>query len=120
MNINSIVDISNNKTESEHYHLDDEKLISGNPAQAVENHFSSPCDQFHCGVWESEKGSWKVNYTESEYCEILAGSSVITDENGNTMTVNAGSRFVIPAGFSGTWEVLDSCKKIYVMFEATP
>ncbi|HLD67170.1 MAG TPA: cupin domain-containing protein, partial [Pseudomonas sp.] len=31
-----------------------------------------------------------------------------------------GDRFVIPAGFSGTWEVLEPCRKVYVMFEQTP
>ena len=29
-----------------------------------------------------------------------------------------GGRFVIPAGFIGTWEVLETCEKVYVMFEA--
>ncbi|WP_414028394.1 cupin domain-containing protein, partial [Escherichia coli] len=27
-------------------------------------------------------------------------------------------RFVIPAGFQGTWEVLEACRKVYVIFEA--
>ncbi|MFT5705606.1 MAG: putative cupin superfamily protein [Shewanella sp.] len=118
MNIESIVNFSTNEADVEHYHLDSEKRIVGNPAQTVENHFSSPCNQFHSGSWQSEKGCWKVSYTESEYCEILAGSSIITDDSGSTMTVSKGSRFVIPAGFTGTWEVVEDCKKIYVMFEA--
>ena len=43
--------------------------------------------------------------------------SVIRDAEGNGKTVRAGDRFVIPAGFSGTWEVLETCRKVYVIFE---
>ena len=43
--------------------------------------------------------------------------SVIRDAEGNGKTVRAGDRFVIPAGFSGTWEVLEDCRKVYVIFE---
>ncbi|MCY1403997.1 hypothetical protein D9M71_191940 [compost metagenome] len=58
-----------------------------------------------------------MNYTEHEYCEILQGVSVIRDQDGNARTVRTGDRFVIPAGFQGTWEVLESCRKVYVIFE---
>jgi len=34
------------------------------------------------------------------------------------MSFAAGDAFVIPAGFTGTWEVLDDCAKIYAIFEA--
>ena len=43
--------------------------------------------------------------------------SVIRDQDGNAKTVRAGDRFVIPSGFSGTWEVLEACRKVYVIFE---
>jgi uncharacterized cupin superfamily protein len=31
--------------------------------------------------------------------------------------IAAGDTFVIPAGFVGTWEVLEDCRKIYAIFE---
>ena len=80
-------------------------------------HYNSPCGQMSAGVWEGEVGQWKVNYTEHEYCEIVQGVSVLRDADGNAKTLRAGDRFVIPAGFSGTWEVLEPCRKIYVVFE---
>jgi hypothetical protein len=40
-----------------------------------------------------------VNFTEHEYCEIVQGVSVLRDNDGNSKTVRAGDRFVIPAGF---------------------
>lgn len=42
---------------------------------------------------------------------------MLRDAEGNAKTLRAGDRFVIPAGFSGTWEVLEPCRKIYVVFE---
>lgn len=42
---------------------------------------------------------------------------MLRDEEGNAKTLRTGDRFVIPAGFKGTWEVLETCRKIYVMFE---
>ncbi|MCT8985584.1 cupin domain-containing protein [Shewanella phaeophyticola] len=115
--ISDITLFSGQSTEVESYYLADEKRITGNPLQSVQNHFESPCKQFNVGVWQSEAGSWSVNYSEYEYCDILEGSSMITDSQGHSLTVKAGDKFVIPAGFIGTWEVIEHCKKIYVMFE---
>jgi hypothetical protein len=117
MNIDAIINFGQHKVATEYYDVAKEKVISGTPKQQLENHYSSPCDQFHAGVWQGEAGSWKINYTEHEYCEILAGSSQITDSEGNSIIVSKGDRFVIPAGFSGVWKVLKPCRKIYVIFE---
>ena len=117
MSIDSIIDFANSSATPEHYRTAPEKVLKGDPAQSVTNHYSSPCNQFHAGVWEGEPGQWTIRYTEHEYCEILQGVSVIRDEQGNAKTVRAGDRFVIPAGLVGTWEVLETCRKVYVMFE---
>lgn len=117
MSIDSIIDFANSSATPEHYRPAPEKVLKGDPAQSVTNHYSSPCNQVHAGVWEGEPGQWTIRYTEHEYCEILQGVSVIRDEQGNAKTVRAGDRFVIPAGLVGTWEVLETCRKVYVMFE---
>jgi len=117
MSIASIVDFAQVLTEAERYRPAAEKILKGEPDQAVYNHYSSPCGQFAAGVWEGEVGQWTVSYTEHEYCEIVQGVSVLRDQEGNAKTLRAGDRFVIPAGFKGTWEVLEPCRKIYVLFE---
>ncbi len=117
MNIEQIVDFAQAGTAAEHYCPAAEKVLKGDPEQSVRNHYSSPCGQFSTGIWEGAVGQWTVNYTEHEYCEILQGVSVLRDADGNAKTVRAGDRFVIPAGFSGTWEVLETCRKVYVIFE---
>ncbi|QDF67257.1 DUF861 domain-containing protein [Shewanella sp. SNU WT4] len=94
-----------------------EKRLDGAPIQTIDSFYNSPCQQFQCGFWQCDQGHWQVNYTEYEYCEIVAGMSEIIDTDGNSLTVTAGDRFVIPAGFSGSWKVTDFCKKVYVIFE---
>jgi uncharacterized cupin superfamily protein len=49
---------------------------------------------------------------------MTAGRVLITAEDGSANTFAAGDAFVVPAGFSGTWEVLEDCTKIYAIFEA--
>ena len=69
------------------------------------------------GIWASERGKWKVAYTEEEYCEILEGRSVISDLSGNAVTVSPGDRFVVPRGFAGTWEVVEPTRKVFVIHQ---
>ena len=113
MNIEQIVDFAQANSAPEHYSPAPEKILKGDPKQSVRNHYGSPCGQFNAGIWEGAVGQWTVNYTEHEYCEIIQGVSVLRDRHGNAKTVRAGDRFVIPAGFQGTWEVLEACRKVY-------
>lgn len=108
----------NQEHPKESYLPDQDKIISGTPSQSLWNNYSSADNKFHIGVWDSAAGRWKVNYTEHEFCQILEGQSVIYDADGNMQEVKAGDQFVIPAGFSGEWEVPEYCKKIYVIYEA--
>lgn len=117
MDIQQIVDFAQSTPSAEHYRPASEKILKGDPEQQVKNHYASPCGQFNAGFWEGAVGQWTVSYSEHEYCEILQGVSVLRDAHGNAKTVRAGDRFVIPAGFSGTWEVLEPCRKVYVIFE---
>lgn len=119
MNIDKIVTVTTEGVAVENYRPDSEKIISGEPVQNIWNSYSSKDNCFHSGIWDSQAGEWKIAYSEDEFCFILDGESVISDEQGNQMTVVKGDQFVIPAGFSGTWKVPAYCKKIYVVYEAS-
>ena len=101
----------------EEYYLPEEKRIAGNPKQTLWNHYTDASGRFSTGVWQSEVGKWRIAYTEEEYCRILEGTSIIRDAQGGAVTVSAGESFVIPRGFSGTWEVVEPTRKIYVIYE---
>ena len=64
------------------------------------------------------RGKWRVRYTENELCVMTAGRVIIESDGGTRESFAAGDAFVVPAGFSGTWEVVEDCTKIYGIFEA--
>ena len=69
----------------------------------------------YAGIWESTPGKWRVVYDEWEYCHILSGVSVLTDAEGRETRLEAGASIVIEPGFQGTWEVLETTRKDYVI-----
>lgn len=105
---------------AETYFVAPEKRLDGNPQQTVWLEYADPSGQFCAGIWASEVGAWRIHYTEHEYCRILAGRSLITDESGTATTVTAGDEFVIPAGFIGTWRVLEPTRKRFILYEQQP
>lgn len=117
MSIDSLVFFDQNEAEFEESRIDRQKCLEGHPLQRTWHHFTSADEKFFAGIWEAEPGCWMVSYTENEYCNILAGRSILRDEAGDERTVQAGDCFVIPAGFSGQWEVLDTTRKIYVIYQ---
>ena len=69
----------------------------------------------HAGVWESTPGKWRVEYDEWEFCHIVSGVSILTEDGGEARTLKAGDSFVIRPGFKGTWEVVETTRKHYVI-----
>ena len=92
---------------------DPEKVIEGDPIFTTWN--LEDRDGLYCGIWESTPGTWAISYDEWEYCTILSGKSVITDAEGTAHVVGAGDSFVLRPGFTGTWQVVETTRKDYVV-----
>ncbi len=90
-----------------------DRLIAGDPVFTTWN--LEERDGLYCGIWESTPGKWYIRYEEWEYCRILSGRSVIADAEGHEHVVTAGDSFVLRPGFSGTWEVIETTRKDYVI-----
>lgn len=93
------------------------RVLAGDPQHRARNYFSDATGQMFAGVWESTPGRWRVTYTENEFCHITAGEVRIESDDGASWVFGAGVSFVIPAGFSGVWEVTKPLRKLYVIFE---
>lgn len=113
----SLIKLNDRPVEVEQYHLDEAKRIEGNPLQSVWNHYTDPTGKYFAGFWESEAGKWSIDYTEEETCYLLSGVSIVTDDTGVATTLRAGDSFVIPKGFKGTWEVVETSRKLYAIYE---
>ncbi|MBW8310991.1 MAG: cupin domain-containing protein [Rhizobium sp.] len=96
-----------------------DRVIAGSPVQSTWLEYADPAGSFFVGRWRCTPGKWRVAYTEQEYCLLLSGVSVLTAEDGYVLTVRAGDAFVIPAGFRGTWEVVEVTTKRFVIYEPT-
>lgn len=67
------------------------------------------------GIWEATPGKWRIVYEEWEYFSILSGFSIITDDSGAEHHLRAGDRMVLKPGFSGSWEVVETTRRDYVV-----
>lgn len=92
-----------------------DRLLAGDPVQKVWNAYSDAGESFHAGHWSSTRGVWRVRYTECELCVLTAGRVELVSESGARQSFGPGDAFVVPAGYSGTWAVLEDCTKIYAI-----
>ncbi len=98
--------------------IEPESIIEGTPTPSDYNYFTNDTEQLHVGVWECTPGTLRLDsHPVDEYCFIISGSVVITDENRHAETFKAGECFVIPKGFKGTWHMPETVRKYYVIFE---
>ena len=81
------------------------------------NYFTDSTGGFFSGIWESTPGKWSCDYSKSEFVYLISGRARLTDADGHGETFGPGSAFVIPAGFKGSWETLESLKKYYAIFQ---
>lgn len=94
-----------------------DRLLAGDPVTTARNYFADETGKFFAGVWESTPGRWCVTYSEHEFCHITRGRVRIESANGKRWEFGPGASFVMPAGFSGVWEVLEPMSKLYVIYE---
>ena len=95
---------------------DPARVLAGRPMLTTENHYADAAQQFFSGVWSSTEGKWRVTYAEHEFCSLLEGRVRLVSDDGSVWDFAAGDSFVIPAGFSGTWETLAACRKLFVIY----
>ena len=103
-------DVSTSKPPSD-------RVLAGDPVTTARNFFADESGKFFAGVWESTAGRWRVTYSEHEFCHVTRGRVRIESANGERWEFGPGASFVMPAGFSGTWEVLEPMSKLYVIYE---
>lgn len=89
---------------------------SGHPTLSVRT--LAPETGSSIGVWECEPGGWPVtDRTDTEVCYILSGVAHITDDaTGVVNMVTAGDIVVLPTGWSGRWDVMETVRKVYAIY----
>ena len=91
-----------------------DRLLSGNPRFRTWN-IEEANGGLYAGVWESTPGKWRIVYEEWEYFHILEGHSIVTEEGGEPIHLHSGDRLILRPGFKGTWDVVETTRKDYVI-----
>jgi len=106
-------------TTPEYDHPRAERLISGNPQRTTWNHYTNDSGEVYAGVWACEAGAWRIEMgdREDEFFFVIEGRCRLTDDSGQTVEIGPGESVVIPAGFQGTFAVLEPMKKHYMIVD---
>lgn len=71
---------------------------------------------FQVGVWECTPGGWSIdNRPDSETVRILKGRARLTDASGASVELGTGDVLVLPQGWSGRWDILETVRKFYAI-----
>jgi uncharacterized protein len=68
------------------------------------------------GVWECTPGPSYWALETNEFVQILTGSMTVTPDGGEPQKIGAGDVAVFPRGWSGSWEIHETIRKVYVIF----
>lgn len=92
-------------------------IIHGDPMEAIHEIHRDEDGKVLIGVWECTPGSYhsaKVGY--SELMVILGGHATITPTGGEPLDLRDGSAIVTPDGWTGTWDVHDTIRKVFLLW----
>jgi len=67
------------------------------------------------GLWECTPGGWTItDRPDTETVRILSGRARLTDAGGASVELSAGDVLVLPKGWSGRWDILETVRKLFV------
>lgn len=92
-----------------------DRLIAGDPSYRTWEMTAAGDGNIRTGIWEATPGVTRSIKGETwEYCTILSGVVVLTEEGGAARSFTAGDTFVMRPGFVGTWETVETVRKLRV------
>jgi uncharacterized cupin superfamily protein len=70
------------------------------------------------GVWECTPGGWPIqDRGDTETALLLSGRARLTNADGSSVELGPGEGVVLPRGWSGRWDILETVRKVYVVAE---
>lgn len=92
-----------------------DRVVDGDPNHVTQMQFESPDGKLVAGTWTSTPGKWHAFTERDEFCMILSGHCRLVSESGDVQTFKTGDAFLIPNGFRGYWEVVETTTKHFVI-----
>ena len=113
----AVIDFADAPLDSSERRLADlpDRVVEGDPHHQTQLRFESPDGVMIAGTWTSTPGKWHAFTDRDEFCYILEGHCRLIDEDGTARTFRGGDAFLIPNGFRGYWEVIETTTKHFVI-----
>jgi uncharacterized cupin superfamily protein len=68
------------------------------------------------GIWECEAGPSHWTLETHEVIHLVAGRMTVTPDGGEPVEIGAGDVAVFPRGWSGSWDIHETVRKVYAIF----
>ena len=68
------------------------------------------------GIWECTPGPSRWLLDTHEFIQVVAGAMTCRTDAGETVELVAGDTAGFPRGWSGTWDIEETLRKVYVIF----
>jgi uncharacterized cupin superfamily protein len=89
--------------------------VTGEPRAFVTELYRD--DIVQCGVWEVTPGVFAAeNAGFAEHMHVLRGEATVTSDDGTTAELRTGVAFVAGAAWRGRWDVRETLRKTYVIW----
>ena len=91
-------------------------LVTGIESHRFDNLFTG---QLVVSIYEADDGMVKIiDYPFDEFVHVLNGRAILTAEGAAPQTFETGDSFVVPKGFTGTWEMQDNFRELIIIERA--
>jgi uncharacterized cupin superfamily protein len=68
------------------------------------------------GVWECEPGPSRWVLETNEVIHLVRGRMTVTPDGGSPTEIGPGDVAVFPKGWTGTWDIHETVRKVYAIF----
>ncbi|MGO9558843.1 MAG: cupin domain-containing protein [Acidimicrobiales bacterium] len=68
------------------------------------------------GIWQCTAGPSHWTLETHEFVNVLSGSMTVTADGGEPVDLGPGDTVLFPKGWSGSWQIHETLRKLYVIF----
>ena len=95
-------------------------ILEGEPQARGTILLQSADKRVSSGLWSCTAGRFQWTFSWDEFVHVLEGEATITDEAGNTLTLQAGESAHFPLGLKTEWHVPNFVKKTFTIRTTDP
>ncbi|UVK40378.1 cupin domain-containing protein [Mesorhizobium sp. AR10] len=88
--------------------------IAGSPRASGKVLFQNPDGSSECGLWSCTSGTRHIIFAVDEFCHFLSGRGSYIHDNGEKISVEAGTMVFFPAGWAGTSIITETLTKVFM------